>query len=217
MLAAVALGAGLVLTACGGNGNDDAANSSGSTSSSASTAAATPAASDAAAPATNTPAAVGAAPTATPKPASGGSAPGICTAGVLKASVAPGSGAQSVGSSGIEAIKLTNTGSHTCTMHGFPGVDLVAGGSHWSLERKQTTSQTVTVSSGGSAYFGIDYMPYQSGSGQKFSATTMVVTPPNDTHQLTIPWGEQPLLDQSGATHPATYVEPVVGHNPALS
>ncbi|MFH8346674.1 DUF4232 domain-containing protein, partial [Streptomyces sp. NPDC018045] len=38
---------------------------------------------------------------------------------------------------------------------------------------------------------------------------TVAVTPPNETTSLTLKWPWGPLVDQMGATHPATFVNPI--------
>lgn len=217
-MAAAAVTAALALTACGGNDDSGTSDAAGSPSASTSAAApASPSASDSAA--TKDGSGSGSDSGGGSSSGSGsdsGSGSGICHADGLSGAVAAGSGAQSVGSQGAEVIELTNTGSASCTMHGFPGVDLIASdGHHWSLSRKSASPATVTLAPGGKAYFAVDYLPYESGDGTEFKATSLLITPPNDTHQLSVKWGEQSVLDQSAATHPGTYVEPVVHSNPA--
>lgn len=215
-----AITAALALTACGGSDGDGNSSAPASTSS----APASTGASTGPSPTGNAAAEKGSSAGSesdSGSDASSGSGSGsgstTCHADGLSGTIAAGSGAQSVDSPGVEVVELTNTGSATCTMHGFPGLDLIASnGHHWSLARKSASATTVTLAPGGKAYFGIDYMPYQSGDGMEFKASSILITPPNDTHQLSVKWGEQSVLDQSAASHPATFVEPVVKTNPAL-
>ncbi|MCL2729466.1 MAG: DUF4232 domain-containing protein [Actinomycetia bacterium] len=124
--------------------------------------------------------------------------------------MAPGSGAQSVGSAGGVIIAMTNHGSKTCTMKGYPGVDLTGGGQTWSLGRQTSVSpHLVTLRPGGKTSFTITYMPYSDGDGRKLDVKTIVITPPNETTSAKVAWEFQPVLLQDGATHPATYVGPV--------
>ncbi|KOG65853.1 flagellar motor protein MotB, partial [Streptomyces griseoflavus] len=37
----------------------------------------------------------------------------------------------------------------------------------------------------------------------------VAVTPPNETTALTLKWPWGPLIHQDGATHPATFVNPI--------
>jgi hypothetical protein len=103
-------------------------------------------------------------------------------------------------------------------MDGYPGLDLVnKQGQVWSLKRYQAARpKSVTVASGGKAYFAIDYLAGGSQGDKEFQVAKIVMTPPNDTHQLTLTWEGAMPQDQSGATHPGTYVQPVVSQNPAL-
>lgn len=217
-MAAAAITAALALTACGGNDDGGTNDSAGSPSASASTATpASPSPSDSPAAKTGSGSTSNSGSGSNSDSGSGsGSGSKICHADELSGDIAPGSGAQSVGSQGVEAVELTNTGSSSCTMHGFPGVDLIAAdGHHWSLVRQSASPTTVTLAPGGKAYFGITIMPYESGSGTEFKGSSILITPPNDTHQLSVK-DDLSLLDQSAATHPATYVGPVVHSNPAL-
>ncbi|MBM9509668.1 DUF4232 domain-containing protein [Actinacidiphila acididurans] len=135
---------------------------------------------------------------------------GRCHTADLSFAVAPGSGAQSVGSAGGVIIKMTNNGAGTCTMKGYPGVDLVGGGRTWSLSRQTSvTPHAVTVAQGHSTSFTITYLPFAAGDGQELDVKTVVITPPNDTTSAKVAWDFQPVLLQDGATHPGTYVGPV--------
>jgi len=220
-VAVAALSAGFVLTACSGGSSSDSAakNPSASTTSGATdTASASPAdgggSTDApSAPASADPASTGG--TSQPSPASdkvtGGPAGSErCHTAGLSFSVAPGSGAQSVGSAGPVIIAVANRTSHACTLKGYPGVDLVGGSQRWSLTRQTSaTPHLVTLRPGGRTSFTITYMPFTAGSGQKMDVKTIAVTPPDETTSATVAWEFQPVLLQDGATHPATYVGPV--------
>lgn len=105
-------------------------------------------------------------------------------------------------------VVMTNTGATTCTVTGFPGVDLRAADS-WSLVRTARTASTVTLKSGATASFVITYLPWEAGSGVEFKAKSVVVTPPSETTSVTLNWPGGSILRQDGATHPGTYVGPV--------
>ncbi|HEY3867759.1 MAG TPA: DUF4232 domain-containing protein [Actinocrinis sp.] len=123
-------------------------------------------------------------------------------------------GASSTGSSQTtQAVDLTNSGSSACTMDGFPGVDLVgvADGQTtytWSLVRQSASYSPVTLQPGGTAHFDLYYLPDTSGSGQ-FAVTKFVITPPNTYTQAQVTWSRNVEL-QDGATHPGTYIGPIV-------
>jgi hypothetical protein len=83
----------------------------------------------------------------------------------------------------------------------------------WPLERASRAYQRVTVRPGGSAHFTIVYLPGGPGDAANGSTditvTTVVITPPNDFTHAEVTWDQSVLL-QDGATHPGTYITPVV-------
>jgi uncharacterized protein DUF4232 len=87
---------------------------------------------------------------------------------------------------GQEIVNLTNSGSSTCTMHGFPGVDLSAGSdNHISAARSHSDVPTVTLAPGEKTEFVLNY-PFNNSGGTGFTFTTLTVTPPNETHSKTL-------------------------------
>ena len=210
------LATGAALTACQGSASGNAAAGSGGTSASAVASAgggatATTGATDGAAPAPPTTAAAG----GTSGVAGAAATTTDCRTANLGFSFGPDSGAQSVGSAGGIGVVLANKGSGSCTLHGFPGVDIVSkSGTHWSLTRQSKSVGTVTLKPGAKASFDITYLPFDadnSGGSVAFKAASILVTPPGETHSATLKWdGFADVMDQSGATHPGTYVGPVV-------
>jgi Protein of unknown function (DUF4232) len=209
-LAVATLSAGLLLTACGGGSSADSASSASSASNGDGSSGRSSTTKDSGNPASADGSSDSSEASST---GSGTSAESErCHTAGLSFSVAPGSGAQEVGSAGAVVIKMTNKGSSTCTMNGYPGVDLVGGGKTWSLSRQTSvTPHAVTVKPGGSTSFTITYLPFTAGSGQKLDVKTVVVTPPNETTSAKVAWDFQPVLLQDGATHPGTFVGPVGG------
>ncbi|MEK8171428.1 DUF4232 domain-containing protein [Streptomyces sp. M19] len=108
-------------------------------------------------------------------------------------------------------VVLTNTGTTDCTMVGFPGVQLqAADGATWDLQRTGDEPESVRVDAGSQASFDITLQASTGGDDQGFEPSQVVITPPNETTQLTLDWPYGgALLDQSGATHPGTYIGPV--------
>ncbi|MEU9452725.1 DUF4232 domain-containing protein [Streptomyces sp. NPDC048277] len=141
---------------------------------------------------------------------SGGTAAGssvpACKAGDLDYSWPVGD--PSAGQQQSVAIALTNKSGHTCTMYGFPGVDLVNSGTQWSLQRTNATPQRVTLANGAAAHFVITYLKSDD-AGTAFRPSTVVITAPNQRTSYDIPWQGGPIVLQDGATHPGTYVGPV--------
>jgi len=140
-----------------------------------------------------------------------GAAPGaaLCTTAHLAFGIGPDSGPQSVGdTTAAEVVKLTNRGSASCAMRGFPGVDLKTNAGTLSVPRSGKAPQLVTLAPGASALFDINYTVNNTG-GSGVRVETMVITPPNETHSSTLAWdqGTLPVTDGSGSF---ITVDPVV-------
>ncbi|GAA3164102.1 MULTISPECIES: DUF4232 domain-containing protein [Streptomyces] len=109
------------------------------------------------------------------------------------------------------SILLTNTSGRTCKIGGFPGVDLVPdnGGTPWSLTRSSATYGSITLAPGESTDFTISLgMAHENDEGS-WKPASVRITPPNETTSVEVAWPWGPLVDQSGATHPATFVNPI--------
>ncbi|PJN30004.1 DUF4232 domain-containing protein [Kitasatospora sp. CB02891] len=136
-----------------------------------------------------------------------------CTAADLRATVSAGSAAAASDGPVVERIELANRSAATCTLEGFPGIDLISDGTTWSLPRARTSqTRTVTLPPGGTASVLIDYLPYR-GRGQRgqaeFKVTSMVLTPPDDTGHLTVHWEGANPQDRRSAPQPGTQVRPI--------
>ncbi|BBC98559.1 DUF4232 domain-containing protein [Streptomyces rochei] len=124
----------------------------------------------------------------------------------------------SAASAGVEneiVVNLKNTGSATCSMHGFSGVQLLGadglGDKGPDAARTDTTAPTVTIAPGEETRFLLHYIPDTSGSGKTY--TKLAVTPPNETVFDVL------NLDGLNITIPATtgnapdvYVDPIGYH-----
>jgi hypothetical protein len=207
MLVLATAAAGLALTACDGNASTDSAASPSSS--------ATPAAG------TGTPDANA------PRPAAGtpGSGTGQNASGGGTGSTGTGGGnGQAPGGTTCETahlaftsshgmaegewlINLKNTGTHTCTMHGFPGADLKGGDGTISAARSTVAAPHVTLRPGEETRFTLHY-PVNDSGGSGVTFTTLIVTPPNETHSHTMPLTVNvPVTDGSSA--PGVTVDPV--------
>jgi Domain of unknown function (DUF4232) len=112
-----------------------------------------------------------------------------------------------------QVVDLSNKGSSACTLQGFPGVDLhgAANGQQnftWSLVRQSARYSAVTLEPGQAGHFSLIYLPGTSASTD-ISVFKLVITPPNASTQAELIWNQSVVL-QDGATHPGTYVTPVV-------
>lgn len=113
----------------------------------------------------------------------------------------------------IQVVKLTNKGRSTCSLRGYPGVDLIGTvpdkkDFRWSLARQKAHYWTVTLKPGRTAHFDLIYLPAEPGDGADIQVTKIEITPPNDCRHGTLRWHRSVLL-QEGATHPGTYISPV--------
>ncbi|MGW5444628.1 DUF4232 domain-containing protein [Streptomyces asiaticus] len=107
---------------------------------------------------------------------------------------------------GTLIVDLKNNGSAPCTLQGFPGVDLKSKNGSISAERSDLKAPKTKVKPGEETRFTLSYPPNDSGgSGETF--TTLVVTPPNETHSHSLPVSiNVPVTDGTGD---AIKVDPV--------
>jgi hypothetical protein len=109
-------------------------------------------------------------------------------------------------------VILTNVSPGSCTLQGYPGLDLVGPddpvfGPTYSLPRASGDPQPITLAPGASASSRLTFLPSPDG----WVPQTIVVTPPDATTQLQSPWipGGIPVARQDAATHPGTYIGPL--------
>ncbi|WP_432165230.1 DUF4232 domain-containing protein [Streptomyces sp. bgisy031] len=196
-LLAVAVAAGLSLTACqsgdgssAGSDDSSSAQSSGSQNSGGSSASAGKG--------------TGTAGSGATAGGSSGSASGTGT-GACKTSQLAFSSSGGM-AEGTLIVNLKNTGSATCTLKGFPGADLKGKDGTVSAERSKLAPPTVSVEAGEETRFTLHYPSNDSG-GSGVTFTSLVVTPPDETHSHTLPVSiNVPVSDGSG---PAITVDPV--------
>ncbi|MFF8373612.1 DUF4232 domain-containing protein [Streptomyces lydicus] len=145
----------------------------------------------------------------------GGAGSGVerCHTSGLKAAFATGEDATpdpNAEGATTTSVVLTNKGSRTCRIGGFPGVDLKSenGGERWSLARSSAKHGSITLGPGDSTDFTINVALTKEDKGF-YQPAFAEVTPPNETTALTIAWPWGTLVDQRSATHPATFVNPI--------
>lgn len=139
-----------------------------------------------------------------------GTSGGDCQAADLSFTLGAKSGSNQV----TQVVDLTNKGSSSCTMDGFPGVDIIgyAQGQtnyRWSLVRQNVSAAAVTLAPGGTAHFDVMYLPADASSDPSdITATMLEVTPPNTYTSANVTFTASIML-QDGATHPGTYISPI--------
>ncbi|MFI6683937.1 DUF4232 domain-containing protein [Streptomyces sp. NPDC050485] len=121
------------------------------------------------------------------------------------------------GSQTQAAVWLKNVGSRSrsCTLQGFPGVDIqdnLTAGHTVSLPRSSKAATEVTLKPGAHTSFLFTLLPAEGGTpaAQRVEPGMLIVTPPSEKQhfQLTWPYGGE-ILNQEGATHPGSYVKPI--------
>lgn len=86
---------------------------------------------------------------------------------------------------GMELVNFTNIGQTSCTMHGFAGVELKGSGNSVDVPRRDPgNTPTIKLAPGQGNGFSL-YYPLNDGNGG-FTYTTMVITPPNETHSKSL-------------------------------
>ena len=85
-------------------------------------------------------------------------------------------------------ITMINRGSTTCSATGFAGVDIKdEDNTSNPIERGQAQPRVTTLKPGDAAVFNLAYTIDSSGDSLA-SPTNIIVTPPNETHSVTLDW-----------------------------
>ncbi|MGY1436765.1 DUF4232 domain-containing protein [Streptomyces reniochalinae] len=121
---------------------------------------------------------------ATDAPGSGG---GKITTGACKTANLDFRSSHGMGEGDI-VVTMKNTGGDACSLKGFPGVDLKSqdAGRPLNAKRSDLESPIVNLQSGDETRFTLHYPPNNTG-GSGVDVSTMVVTPPNETHSKSLP------------------------------
>lgn len=102
---------------------------------------------------------------------------------------------------GTVAVELKNGGGRDCVLSGYAGVDLKTSSGSLSAERTGEKATPMTLKDGKSVYFGINY-PINTSGGSGVRITGLVVTPPDETKSVTLDWpgaATLPVTDGSGS------------------
>ena len=113
---------------------------------------------------------------------------GSASGSVCKTSDLAISAEHGISGEGMELVNFKNIGSSTCTMRGFAGVDLKGTGSDQAISvprRNASNTPTVKLAPGEKNGF-VLYYEFNNSGGSGYTFTTMIVTPPNETHSKTI-------------------------------
>ncbi|MFJ3767467.1 DUF4232 domain-containing protein [Streptomyces sp. NPDC090082] len=91
------------------------------------------------------------------------------------------------------AVELRNTSGRSCSIKGFAGVNLLSSEGAIPATRRDQKDDGTTLKPGEPTFFGIFYKGNDSGgSGVKIKG--LVVTPPDETKSVTLKWPGEPSL-----------------------
>ncbi|MGP2438704.1 DUF4232 domain-containing protein [Streptomyces sp. JW3] len=103
---------------------------------------------------------------------------------------------------GSVAVTFQNGGGRDCSLTGYAGVDLKTNAGELSAGRSGQDTDPVVLKDGESVSFGVTY-PRNDSGGSGVSITGLVVTPPNETKSVTLDWpgaGTLPVTDGTGSS-----------------
>ncbi|MGW3949415.1 DUF4232 domain-containing protein [Streptomyces sp. NPDC004752] len=111
---------------------------------------------------------------------------------------------------GTVAVTLKNAGGRDCTVSGFAGVDLKTSEGALSAKRSGEPADPDILKDGESVYFGINY-PINKSGGSGVRVTGLVVTPPGETKSVTLDWPGADTLPVTDGTGSPVKVGPIGG------
>ncbi|MFE9479960.1 DUF4232 domain-containing protein [Streptomyces spororaveus] len=198
--AALAVAAGLTLTACQ-NGEDGTAQGGPSPSSTTSSSSTAPTAPAAPAPATSSDGKGKTAGTNTGSGSGSGESgkAGRCRTDDLEITAID----STVGgdTDGTVAVQLKNRGGGDCTLSEYAGVDLKTSAGTLSAKRTGEHPGPAVLKKGTAVSFGVTY-PLNTSGGSGVRVTGLTVTPPDETKSVTLAWpgaATLPVTDGSGS------------------
>jgi uncharacterized protein DUF4232 len=112
-------------------------------------------------------------------------------------------------------IVFTNASDQPCSLLGFPGADFGAAGVQpVSMVRTPDKPARIILATGGQAHANLTYLAGPDptcDAGGPWTPSTLTITPPDETTSVQIPWPGDSVDDcQAGATHPGSYIGPIV-------
>ncbi len=102
---------------------------------------------------------------------------------------------------GSVAVTFKNGGGHDCGLSGYAGVDLKTSEGDLSAKRSGQEAGSMTRKDGESVSYNINY-PVNDSGGSGIKITGLVVTPPDETKSVTLEWpgsATLPVTDGSGS------------------
>ncbi|GGV87704.1 hypothetical protein GCM10010294_69910 [Streptomyces griseoloalbus] len=102
---------------------------------------------------------------------------------------------------GTVVVEFTNGGGRDCAISGYAGVDLKTSAGALSAKRTGEQASPTVLKDGESVAFGITY-PINDSGGSGVRITGLVVTPPDETKSVSLDWpgaATLPVTDGSGS------------------
>ena len=125
-----------------------------------------------------------------------------CEIGKVSVQVGSASVAPAAGDTGEVPVSLTNQ-SAPCTLDGFAGVTLKAGGTSASLSSLSgAKNQKLKLAKGDSATFSISYVRGKDGDAASLAATSMEVSLPGSDTTQSFPWKYGAVAGKRSAAKP---------------
>ncbi|MEH6374551.1 DUF4232 domain-containing protein [Streptomyces sp. KLMMK] len=102
---------------------------------------------------------------------------------------------------GTVVVELKNGSGRSCAISGYAGVDLKTNAGSLSAKRTGEQAPSAILKAGQSTFFGISY-PFNKSGGSGVRVTGLLVTPPSETKTVSLPWpgaATLPVTDGSGS------------------
>jgi len=115
-------------------------------------------------------------------------AAGPCVLGALAVEVGPVDAAPAAGDLGNVTVTLTNRGDAACTLQGFPGVTLEAGGTSATVDPGEAAARRVSVPREGTVSFTIGYTRGAAGEERSLPVKTVRFRLPDASETHGFPW-----------------------------
>ncbi|MGC9501804.1 DUF4232 domain-containing protein [Streptomyces sp. WG7] len=109
---------------------------------------------------------------------------------------------------GSVAVTFKNRGGRACTLTGYAGVDLKTNVGNLSANRSGQQANPVILKDGTWVSFGISY-PINNSGGSGVRVTGLMVTPPNETKTVSLAWPGAPTLPATNSTASSVKVGPI--------
>ncbi|OKJ74012.1 DUF4232 domain-containing protein [Streptomyces sp. CB02460] len=109
---------------------------------------------------------------------------------------------------GTVAVEMENTSGRDCVVAGFAGVDLKTDSGSISADRKGAPGDPYVLKNGKKIAFSVTY-PLNETGGTGVRITGLVVTPPNETKSVTLAWPGKPSLPVTDGSGDPVTVGPI--------